>query len=148
VFELARRAAHLRPERLLRLALPHAQPLAQIIEAVLALAEGSARGAVAAALERSLLPPQLLEVQAIGTALRQANVRPDEAAAQWWRATDLTGSRVGLALAGELATCARLLASENQPVGTAPTKERLLDLAWSSVTEELFTVRRGLGLVV
>jgi tetratricopeptide (TPR) repeat protein len=148
VFELARRAAHLRPERLLRLALPHAQPVAQVIEAAMALAEGGARGGLAAALERSLPPPQLAELQAIGGALRQAGVRADEAAAQWWRATDLTGSRVGLALAGELAACARLLASENQPVGTAPTKERLLDLAWSSVTEELFTVRRGLGLVV
>jgi hypothetical protein len=148
VFELARRAAHLRPERLLRLALPHAQHVAQVIEAAMTLSEGGARGGLAAALERALPPPQLAEVQVIGAALVKSCTRADEAAAQWWRACDLTGSRVGLALAGDLAACARLLASENQPVGTAPTKERLLDLAWSSVTEELFTVRRCLGLVL
>jgi tetratricopeptide (TPR) repeat protein len=150
VFELARRAAQLRPERLMRLALPHPQPIMLVIEAAMALADGSGTGAdvvrTAAALERALPGPQLEQVQAIGAKLRASRVVTDEAAMAWLRATDLTGSRVGLTLAGDLETCARLLASEGQPAGTAAPTERLLDLVWSSVTEEMFMVRRLLGL--
>jgi tetratricopeptide (TPR) repeat protein len=152
VFELARRAVHLRPERLLRLALPHPQPIAHVIDAAMALADGMGSGAdvvrTAAALERALPPQHLEQVKAIGGKLREAGVRADDAALAWLRATDLTGSRAGLALAGDLETCARLLASEGQPAGAAPPTERLLDLVWSSVTEEMFAVRRSLGLLI
>jgi hypothetical protein len=134
----------------MRLGTPHPQTIALVIEAAMALADGSGSGAdvvrTAAALERALPAPQLEQVRAIGAKLRAANVTTDDAAMSWLRATDLTGSRVGLTLAGDLETCARLLASEGQPAGTAAPTERLLDLTWSSVTEEMFMVRRLLGL--
>ena len=150
VFELARKAAHLRPERLLRLAMPHPQSIGHVIEAALALAGSGDVGPeatrLAAALDKALPAPQLEQVKAIGHKLLEANTRPEEAALTWLRATDLTGNRAGLLLGGDLESCARLVASEGQPAGAAAPTERLLDLVWSSVTEELFAAKRSLGL--
>ena len=74
-------------------------------------------------------------------------MRTDEAAMQWLQATDLTANRVGYALVGDLELCARLVAADGRLPGTRAPTERLLDLIWSSVTEEMFTVRRHLGLM-
>jgi tetratricopeptide (TPR) repeat protein len=155
VFELARRAAHLRPERLLRLALPHPPQLAHVIDAALAISAkldgaGEASGDVgktALGLERALPPAQLEQVVHIGRKLRELNLRSDEAARAWLAATDLTGNRAGWILAGDLETCARIIAADGRsPLTHVPT-ERLLDLVWSSTTEELFSVRKSLGLM-
>jgi hypothetical protein len=54
--------------------------------------------------------------------------------------------RAGFALVGDLEICARLVAAEGRPAGTGSPVERLLDLTWSTVTDELFAVRRHLGL--
>ena len=101
---------------------------------------------LSAALDKALPPPQLEQVKAIGLKLREANTRAEDAALAWLRATDLTGNRAGLLLGGDLESCARLVASEGQPAGAAAPTERLLDLVWSSVTEELFAAKRSLGL--
>jgi tetratricopeptide (TPR) repeat protein len=155
VFELGRRVAHLRPERLLRLAMPHPAQIAHVIDAALAISAkldgaGEASGDVgrtALGLERALPPAQLEQVVHIGRKLRDLGVRSDEAALAWLQATDLTGNRAGWALAGDLETCARIIAADGRsPLTTMPT-ERLLDLVWSSTTEDLFAVRKSLGLM-
>ena len=66
-------------------------------------------------------------------------------ALSWLQATDLTGNRAGLLLAGDLETSARLVASEPASATALPTMQRLLDLVWSSVTEDLFAAKKQLG---
>jgi hypothetical protein len=155
VFELARKSALLRPERLLRLATPHPQQIGHVLDAAVALvydAEGAPPTPVAelqrtvAGLKRALPPMQLEQVIAIGKKLRESGMRTDEAAVQWLQAADLTSIRAGYALVGDLETCARLVAADGRPTGCRAPTERLLDLIWSSVTEEMFLVRRHLGL--
>ena len=156
VFELARKSALLKPERLLRLAAPHPQQIGHVLEAAIALAY-DAEGApptpspelarTVAGLKRALPALQLEQVVAVGKKLRENNVRTDEASVAWLQATDLTSIRVGYALVGDLESCARLVAADGRPTGTRAPTERLLDLIWSSVTEEMFQVRRYLGLL-
>jgi tetratricopeptide (TPR) repeat protein len=152
VFELARRVAHLRPERLIRLVMPSAQQLGRVIAAAMAIGDDDGDdhgdvGKTVAALRRALPAAALADVAAIGRALRADEVQGEAAALAWLQATDLTALRAGYALAGDLEVCARLIAAEPPPATALPATQRLLDLVWSSVTEELFIVRKHLGLL-
>ena len=156
VFELGRKCALLRPERLLRLATPHPQQVGHVLDAAIALvydAEGAPPHPspelqrTVGGLKRALPALQLEQVVAIGKKLRESGLRTDEAAVTWLQAADLTAIRVGYALVGDLETCARLVAADGRPTGTRAPTERLLDLIWSTVTEEMFAVRRHLGLL-
>ncbi len=152
VFELGRRVAQLRPERLLRLVLPQAQQLGIVVEAAMALGgdvldETTDLGKMAAAMKRSLAAAQLEQVAAIGRKLRAGGVRGEAAALAWLQASDLTALRAGYMLAGDLETSARLVAGEPQPGTALPATQRLLDLVWSSVTEDMFAVRKHLGIL-
>jgi len=49
-------------------------------------------------------------------------------------------------MGGDLETCARILAAEPASPLSLPPTQRLLDLIWSSVSEDLFAVRKHLGL--
>jgi tetratricopeptide (TPR) repeat protein len=153
VFELARRAAQLRPERFIRNVLPQPAQLALILDAAMSIGgeEGEPAGAeakkTAQGLSRSLPPSQLEQVATLGRTLRAAGLRSDEAALKWLQASDLTASRAALVLGGDLEACARALAAEPQSQAALPATQRLLDLVWSSITEEIFTVRKHLGLM-
>jgi tetratricopeptide (TPR) repeat protein len=153
VFELSRRVAQLRPERLLRLAAPHPELLSHLIEVAIALdAEQQGvplPGDVARTAEwlKRALGPAIEQVAAIGARLQAGGVRPDPAAIAWLKATDLTGLRAGWALAGDLGAGARSLATEGPTAAAHPQTQRLLELVWASTTEELFSVRRQLGLM-
>lgn len=158
VFELARRCAQLKPERFVRFVLPQAQQLGHIVDAAMALAETAAdktptgpgaaeTGKTVAAMRRALAPVQLENIAAIGRKLRADGVKPDEAALGWLQATDLTAIRAGFVMTGDLETSARLIAAEPQPASALPATQRLLDLVWSSTTEELFAVRKQLGMM-
>ena len=154
-FEVARRAALLRPERFLRWVLPQPGQLAHIIDAAMALAtemddKRESTGDVAKttqSIRRALPPPQLEQVAALGRRLKQSGVKAEAAALAWLQATDLTASRAGLVMGGDLETCARFVASEQAGSLALPPTQRLLDLIWSSVTEDLFAVRKHLGLM-
>lgn len=154
VFELARRAAHLRPERFVRFVLPQPQQLAHIIEAAMALGETAGDktptgeiGKTVMAMGRALAPAQLESAALIGRKLRSDGVKPEEAALKWLQATDLTAIRAGFVMTGDLETSARLIAAEPPPATALPATQRLLDLVWSTATEELFAVRKHLGLM-
>jgi tetratricopeptide (TPR) repeat protein len=154
VFELARRCAHLRPERFVRFILPQPQQLGHIIDAAMALGEAPAdktptgeMGKTVMAMRRALQPVQLENVAAIGRKLRADGVKPEEAALKWLNATDLTAIRAGFVMTGDLETSARLIAAEPQPATALPATQRLLDLVWSSATEELFAVRKHLSMM-
>ena len=83
----------------------------------------------------------------IGARLRAQNARAERVALGWLRATDLTASRAAFALTGDLMACAKLIAAEPAGPHTLPPTERVTDLVWSSVTEDLFAVRKHLGLL-
>ena len=155
LFELARRCAHLRPERFVRFILPQPQQLGHIIDAAMALAETPAdkspptgeMGKTMMGMRRALQPQQLENVAAIGRKLRADGTKPEEAALKWLQATDLTAIRAAYVMTGDLETTARLVAAEPQPATALPATQRLLDLVWSSATEELFAVRKHLGML-
>jgi tetratricopeptide (TPR) repeat protein len=158
-FELARRVAHLRPERLLRLMYTQPAQVAHILDAALAIgadSEGSTPEQqkpelqkTVQGIKRALSKPQLDQVAGVGRKLKQDGVgaKTEALALAWMQATDLTASRAALVLGGDLETCARLLAADPATSTTLPATQRLLDLVWSSVTEDVFAVRKQLGLM-
>jgi hypothetical protein len=154
VFELSRACALLRPERLVRLAMPHPESIATLIEAAMMLGDGQpvARSGeeeldrALDGLERTLPPPVLEQVASIGRKLRANGTRADMAAIAWLHATDLTALRAGWVMTGDLGICARAAAADVYAVGAVPPTHRLLDLVWSSVTEDLLWVRKHLGM--
>ena len=148
-FELGRRLAHLRPERLLRYLLPQPQQLQHIIEAAMLLGAGDEGigdlQKTVQGMKRGLSPVALEQVSSVGRKLRADGARAEAMALSWLQATDLTGNRAGLVLAGDLETCARLVAGEPASSSTLPAMQRLLDLVWASVTEDIFAAKKQLG---
>jgi hypothetical protein len=98
-------------------------------------------------IRRALPPPQVEQVAGLGRRLKQSNTKGESAALAWLQAGDLTASRSGLVMGGDLETSARILAAEPASPLSLPPTQRLLDLVWSSITEELFAVRKHLGLI-
>ncbi|HEY5924029.1 MAG TPA: tetratricopeptide repeat protein, partial [Kofleriaceae bacterium] len=136
-FSLARQLADLRTERIARLLCPRAGELAQIIE-LAAAPPGDAAGAHAARwLTTSLHPVELEQTRAIGSRLRERNVQPMAAAVSWLAATERAADRIGLIVTGDLLRCVTIL--ERDPAGNDPS--RILELAWSSTTEDVLNVR-------
>jgi tetratricopeptide (TPR) repeat protein len=133
VFALARPLADLRRERIARLWCPRAGELAQIIELATVGGDGDAPGS--RWLATALHPVEHDQVRAIATRLRERAIQPLRAALDWLAATDRAGDRLGLIVAGDLASCARVLEREG-------ARDRVADLAWASVTEEMMAVRR------
>ncbi|HEY5943942.1 MAG TPA: tetratricopeptide repeat protein, partial [Kofleriaceae bacterium] len=135
-FQLARQLADLRTERIARLLCPRAGELAQIIE--LASAPHSEAGSHAARwLTTSLHPVELEQARAIGARLREREVQPLTAAVGWLTATERAADRIGLIVVGDLAKCVKII--EREPGGNDAS--RVLELAWSSVTDDVLNVR-------
>lgn len=141
-FLLARQLADLRTDRIARLLCPRAGELAQIIELAAAPpSEGTAGASTHASrwMASSLHPVELDQALAIGARLRERAVQPMAAALSWLAATERAADRIGYVIAGELATCVRLL--EREPQASGSDVNRVLDLVWASVTEEVLGVR-------
>src|SRR5262249_25413520 len=150
IYELAKRLAHLRPERYLRYVLPQAAQLAQMIDAAIGLgaeAHGQKGEPRQKALERNRrLPPKTLEqVTFYGRKLRGKN--GTELATQWLAATELTATRAAFLLIGDLEQTAKMVVTEPPTVSTLAATHRLKELIWFSITEECFAARRHLGLM-
>ncbi len=135
-FLLARQLADLRTERIARLLCPRAGELAQIIE-LAAAPPGDASSHAARWMTTSLHPVELEQARAIGARLRERDVQPMTAAVSWLAATERAADRIGLVVVGDLAKCVKIL--ERDPAGS--DAGRVLELAWSSVTEEMLNVR-------
>jgi hypothetical protein len=130
-FVLARQLADLRRDRIARLLCPRPGELAQIIELA---TTASNRSPGWRWLSAALHPIELDQVMAIGARLRERSVQPLRAAVEWLAATERAADRAGLVVAGDLATCVRVLARD--------ARDRLDDLVWASVTEDLLGVRK------
>jgi hypothetical protein len=131
-FVIARQLADLRNDRIARLLCPRPGELAQIIELVTSkTAETSHSGKW---LTSSLHPVELDQTRTLGSRLRERGVVPLRAALDWIAATDRAGDRIGFVVVGDLAACTRVL--ERDQAG-----DRVTELVWSSVTEEVLAVR-------
>ena len=131
-FVVARQLADLRNERIARLMCPRAGELAQILELV-SVSSDDAAGHSGRWLAGALHPVELDRTLAIGARIRERDVQPLVAATEWLAATERAADRIGLVVAGDLATCTRMLERE----GAA---DRVLELVWASVTEEVLSV--------
>jgi golgin subfamily B member 1 len=162
-FEVGKRLAYLRPERFVTFALGSLPKLeAAFAAAILASgapldggadAAGEARPAwydearrLAESL-RATVPGAMLD-QVSHLAGKLGGRASNGLIAAWRTATDLTANRVGLILANDLETAARLVATETGAMSTLAAKERLRDLLAFSVSEGYFAVRRHLGVHV
>lgn len=137
-FHVSRQLADLRNERIARLLVPRAGELAQIIELASA-PPGDASSHANRWLATSLHPVELAQAQAIGARLREKSVQPMAAALGWLAATERAADRIAFAVVGDLALCARIL--EKEPIASGTDVNRTLELAWSSITEEMLQVR-------
>lgn len=158
LYEVGRMAALLRPERALRTVLSDEQELGQILEAALVLTQqeisqvtppASAQVLeLARSLRAALSPPQLDQLSRVGRSLLDGAgvVKPSLLASTWLSASELTTVRVGLLLCGELETAALLLATDPPGLTLLSPKQRLQELLYFSVSEELASVRQFLGL--
>ena len=141
-FLLARQLGDLRGDRFARLLCPRAAELAQIIELTMAYSSnGSSRAG--RWLATSLQAAEHDQALAIAGRLQERGVDPVRAALGWLAATDRTADRIGLVITGDLTTCVRVLERERLHATTAATADtnRIVELAWSSVTEVVLDVR-------
>ena len=135
-FTLARQLADLRVDRIPRLLVPRAGELAQLIES--AIKTDSPSG-TAKWLTSSLHPAELDQALALGARLRERDVQPLRAAVEWLAATERAADRIGFVVVGDLANCIRVL--ERDPNARTGEVDRVLELVWASVTEEVLAVR-------
>ncbi|HEU4729590.1 MAG TPA: tetratricopeptide repeat protein [Kofleriaceae bacterium] len=137
-FVLARQLADLRSDRFARLLCPRAAELAQILE--LAMAHGADPASHSGRwLATSLHALEHDQVLALAGRLRERAVDPVRAALGWLAATDRAADRIGLVITGDLPTCVRVL--ERERTNTTGEVNRIVELVWASVTEELLAVR-------
>jgi tetratricopeptide (TPR) repeat protein len=142
-FAIGRRLADLHPDRFARVLCPRVTELARIVELAIEIAsadEKTAGGAVQHAskwLTDRLHPVDLDQVIAIGQLLRDRNADPVAAAQAWLDGTDRVADRIGIVLAGDLSTALRTLSPTSRP-------DHLIDLVWTSITEETFSIRSRL----
>jgi tetratricopeptide (TPR) repeat protein len=134
-FVLARQLADLRSDRFARLLCPRAAELAQILELAIAHVADPASHA-ARWLATALHAVEYEQVRGLAGRLRDRE--PVRAALAWLAATDRAADRIGLVIAGDLASAVRVLERER---GAASDTGRIVDLVWASVTEELLGVR-------
>lgn len=148
-FDVARKLSYFRPERYVYYALPTTARLEAAVGAALGLAGGAVSGEaekMVSHLRRTVPAAQLDQVKLLAS--RIATKDAAGAVRAWVAAADLTATRVGLILSGDLETAARLVATEQDAAGALNTKERLRELLAYSVSEEYFQVRRHLALEV
>ena len=129
-FAIARQLADLRNDRIARLLCPRPGELAQIIE----LATSTEASHSSKWLTSSLHPVELDQANALGARLRERGIAPLRAALDWVAATERAADRIGFVVVGDLAACVRVLERDQ-------TGDRVTELVWSSVTEDVLAVR-------
>jgi hypothetical protein len=140
-FLLARQLADLRNDRFALLLCPRAAELAQIIE--LATGAGADAGSHGSRwLETALHAAEHDQALAIAGRLRERGIDPVRAALGWLAATERAADRIGLAITGELSTCVRVL--ERERTSATGEVDRIVELVWASVTEDVLGVRARL----
>jgi tetratricopeptide (TPR) repeat protein len=93
------------------------------------------------------VPPQMIEqlaavVQRFITAKGEADIH------KWSNAVDMTATRAGFLICGDLEVATRLVQSEPVSIGVADPKEKIRDLVLWSVSDEYFGLREHLGMQI
>lgn len=153
IFELGKRLAFLRPERFVRYALPSTAHIDIALRAALALGGAQVGGGghngevdrLTVQLRKLVPKPDTDKLALIGRKLLQAKGDVIDIQA-WLAATDLTASRAGFVLAGDLGSAVRVISTEPAGGSPLPPKQRVKDLLAYSVSEDYFAVRKFLGL--
>jgi tetratricopeptide (TPR) repeat protein len=135
-FVIARQLADLRTDRVARLLVPRAGELAQIVESAI---KADSPSTSAKWLTAALHPVELDQILALGARLRDRNLQPLRAAVDWLAATERAADRIGFVVVGDLQNSVRVL--ERDPDATAGEINRIVELAWSSITEDVLAVR-------
>ncbi|MEZ4400443.1 MAG: response regulator [Kofleriaceae bacterium] len=152
-FEIGKHLAYLRPERFVTYALASGPKVESAFAAALIAAGTPGPGdapedarKLAVTMQKTVPGPLLEQVAVLAGKLgpRLGN----GLVASWRSATDFTANRVGLILANDLETAARMVATETSTTSVAPVKERLAELLAFAASESYFQVRRHLGLTV
>jgi hypothetical protein len=94
-----------------------------------------------------LVPPQMLEqLQAVVKRFIAAKSEAD--ISKWSNAVDLTATRAGYLICNDLDVATRLVATEPVSIGVAEPKDKIRDLLLWSISDEYFTLREHLGMVI
>jgi tetratricopeptide (TPR) repeat protein len=94
-----------------------------------------------------LIPPQMLEQ--LGAVVKKFIAAKGEADInKWATAVDLTATRAGFLICNDLDVSARMVNTEPVSIGVAEPKDKLRDLVLWSISDEYFTLREHLGLVI
>jgi len=94
-----------------------------------------------------LVPAQMIE-QLGAVVQRFINAKGEADINRWATAVDLTATRTGYLICNDLEVAARLVQTEPVSIGIAEPKDKLRDLLLWSISEEYFTVREHLGLMI
>ncbi|MBK9030295.1 MAG: SIR2 family protein [Myxococcales bacterium] len=152
-FEVGKHLAYLRPERFVTYALASVPKVENAFNAALLAAgtrppgESSDDAVKLAAVVKKGVPGPLLEQVAV-LAGKLGDRLGNGLVTTWRSATDLTANRVGLILANDLETAAKMVATETSTTSNLTVKDRLRELLAFAASEQYFTVRRHLGLTV
>jgi hypothetical protein len=96
---------------------------------------------------RKVIPPQNLEQ--LGVVVQRFIAAKGEADLnKWSNAVDMTATRAGFLMCGDLDVAVRLVQAEPVTVGVAEPKEKVKDLIHWSISDEYLTLREHLGLVI
>jgi hypothetical protein len=94
-----------------------------------------------------LIPPQMLEQ--LGAVVRRFIANQTEADInKWSHAVDMTATRTGFLICNDLDVAARLAQTEAMSIGVAEPKDKVRDLVLWSMSDEYFSLREHLGLVI
>jgi tetratricopeptide (TPR) repeat protein len=96
---------------------------------------------------KKLVAPQMAEQLSV-VVQRFISSQTEADLPRWARAVDLTATRAGFLMCNDLEVAARLVQGEAVAVGVAEPKDKVKDLLQWSVSDEYFTVREHLGLVI
>lgn len=157
LFHLARHLVMLQPELMIASLISSAGDLADILSVVMAAskqpaetsdADSATEGSVSGKLLGALNPAARTRLLTLGAQFVDRNLDTLRACERWLQCATSTSLRVALALTGDITLCVRLLAAERpepwQPGGDGKTPAHLVDLIWSSITDDVTAVSRQL----
>ncbi|MFH0900895.1 MAG: hypothetical protein V2A73_09730, partial [Pseudomonadota bacterium] len=67
---------------------------------------------------------------------------------KWGNGVEATAHRVGFVICGDLEVAARMISLEPSQAGTPPAKDKIKELVLYAVSEDYFSVRQQMGLVI
>lgn len=152
-FEATRGLVLARPEYLLAWAVPFVPALRSLLWAALSLGRSTLAipadveefARTAAHLRKNLTADAIARLAELANALESGPTGPVEPdLGRWLAAVELTVARAGFAMARDLTTAARIVASDPAGLYSLPAKERVKELLVYAVSDEYFDLRASL----